>query len=377
MNSDVLIIGGGVIGLSIARELREKGVPKITLVDKGVCGTESSWAAAGMLGPQAEASEGGAFFDLCCSSRDLFPALADELLDETGIDIELDRTGTLYLAFTDEDEKILHERLRWQKEAGLAVEHMGAEATLRLEPNLSKDLCGSSFFPNDWQVENRKLLASLRRYAELNNIRVIENSAVKSLIVDGSRVTGAETDAGTITADNTIVTTGAWTSLIKLGAAHMPINVEPVRGQIIAFQTHDKMFRHVVYSRRGYVVPRMDNRILAGSTTEKVGFDRSTTADAARDLHKMAAEIAPKLNELTVTDHWSGLRPFVGDGLPVIGSIAGLDRLSIATAHYRNGILLAPITAKMIAERLVGDSDDAVSRAFGADRFCYAAFAQQ
>ncbi|MFN0138751.1 MAG: glycine oxidase ThiO [Pyrinomonadaceae bacterium] len=376
MNSDVLIIGGGVIGLSIARDLHQKGVAKITIVDKGVCGTESSWAAAGMLGPQAEAAEGGAFFDLCCSSRDLFPALADELLDETGINIELDRTGTLYLALTDEDLEVLDERLRWQKKAGLAIEHMGAEATLRLEPNVSKDLCGSLFFPNDWQVENRKLVSALTRYAELNNIRVIENRAVKSLIVEKSRVTGAETDAGAINADKTIVTTGAWTSLIKLGAAHMPINVEPVRGQIIAFQTHDKMFRHVVYSRRGYVVPRLDNRILAGSTTEKVGFDKSTTADAAHDLHKMAAEIAPKLSDLTVADHWSGLRPFVGDGLPVIGGIAGLDGLSIATAHYRNGILLAPITAKMIAERLVGDGDDAVSEAFGAHRFCYAAVAQ-
>lgn len=376
MNSDVLIIGGGVIGLSIARELHKKGISKITLVDKGVCGAESSWAAAGMLGPQAEADESGTFFDLCCSSRDLFPELADELLDETGIDIELARTGTLYLALADEDVEILNERLRWQKKAGLAIEHLSAAATLRLEPNVSKDLRGSLFFPNDWQVENRKLVAALRRYAELNNIRVIEACAVTSLIVEKSRVTGAETDAGKITGDNTIVTTGAWTSLIKLGAADMPINVEPVRGQMIAFHTHDKIFRHVLYSRRGYVVPRMDNRILAGSTTEYVGFDRSTTADAARGLHRMAAEIAPEISELSVADHWSGLRPFVGDGLPVIGGIAGLAGLSIATAHYRNGILLGPITAKMIAERLFGDGADAIPRAFEADRFCYAASAK-
>jgi glycine oxidase len=372
MNSDVLIIGGGVIGLSIARELHKKGVRQITLVDKRVCGEEASWAAAGMLGPQVEADEGGEFFDLCCASRDLFPKLADELLDETGIDIELDRTGTLYLAFTDEDIKILHERFRWQNKANLPVEHLSAKTVLSSEPFVSPDVRGAIRFPKDLQVENRKLLAALRRYAEVNGIHIVENCGVKNLIVENGRVSAAKTDDGVIAADKTVLATGAWTSLIKLGNAAMPINVEPVRGQIIAFQTETRLFRHVIYSSHGYIVPRFDNRILVGSTTEHTGFDKSVTDEAAKDLHNMAAEIAPCIADLKITDQWSGLRPFAGDGLPVIGNIVGIDDLLVATAHYRNGILLAPITAKLVAEKIVDNIDVVAFKTFAPGRSRFA-----
>ena len=236
MNPEILIIGGGVIGLSIARELHKRGVGRITLVDKGVCGEESSWAAGGMLGPQAEANEGGAFFDLCSASRDLFPALAAELLDETGIDIELDCGGTLYLAFTDEDVTEVHKRFRWQRQAGLAVEHLSSEAVRRTEPYISPDVRGALFFPNDWQVDNRNLVTALKRYLENAGIGIRENTCVDSLIVEGGMVIGARTAAGNIFADRTVLATGAWTSLIKLGLADFPVKVEPVCGQIICFR---------------------------------------------------------------------------------------------------------------------------------------------
>lgn len=369
MRSEFLIIGGGVIGLSIARELHKRGMRRITLVEKGVCGEESSWAAGGMLGPQAEANEGGAFFDICSASRDLYPALAEELLDETGIDIELDRSGTLYLAFTDEDVAELHERFRWQRKAGLAVEHLSAEAARSLEPFISPDVRGALYFPNDWQVENRKLLSALRRYAEINGIDIRENTQIERLIVDDDKVIGAETSTDRITADTTVLATGAWTSLIKLGIADMPVNIEPVRGQMITFQTAKRLFERVIYSRRGYIVPRTDGRILAGSTSENVGFDRSLTESAASGLREMASEIAPSTAGLPISDQWSGLRPFALDGMPILGSLSGVDGLSFATAHYRNGILLAPWTAKMIADRLVKDVQSQYFEIFGPDRF--------
>lgn len=373
MASEVLIIGGGVIGLSIARELHKKGVRQITLVDKGSCGEEASWAAAGMLGPQAEADEPGAFFDLCCASRDMFPNLADELLIETGIDIELDRSGTLYLAFTDEDAAHLQKRFEWQARNGLSVERLSADDARKAETLISRYVREALFFSNDWQIENRKLLTALRRYAETRGIRIVENCAVKTLIIENGHVTGAETDDGEITADKTVIATGAWTSLIKLASCEMPINVAPVRGQIIAFQTDKRLFHHVIYCRDGYIVPRMDARILAGSTTEHVGFDKSTTDEAAQNLHAMAVSIAPKIGELDVIDHWSGLRPFAGDALPVIGSITGVKDLLIATAHYRNGILLAPITAKTVGEKIVDDLDAEAIKALSPNRFAFAA----
>lgn len=368
-NADILIIGGGVIGLSIARELHKRGQKRITLVEKGVCGKQASWAAGGMLGPQAEADEGGAFFDFCSASRDLYPDFAAELLDETGIDVELDRSGTLSLAFTDDDVAELLERFRWQRKAGLAVEHLSAEAVRDLEPSISPDVRGALFFPNDWQVENRKLLAALRRYAELKGIEIVENTRVERLIVEIYRVTGADADDGRrFHAEHTMIATGAWTSLIKLGSTDMPFAVEPVRGQMICFWSEVGLFRHVIYSRRGYLVPRADGRVLAGSTSENVGLDNSVTDAATTALQTMAAEISPSLSGLPIADRWSGLRPMAADNMPVIGQIDGVDNLFMATAHYRNGILLAPLTAKLATEHLVGQSDSEYFRIFGPRR---------
>ena len=369
MNSDVLIIGGGVIGLSIARELHKKGVKRITLLEKGLIGQESSWAAAGMLGPQAEANEGGTFFDMMLESRNLYPAFSAELLDETGVDIELDRAGTLYLGFTQEDTNEVRERFEWQQKAGLSVEYLSAEDARKAEPFISTNVREALLFPNDWQVENRKLLDALRRYAEINGIEIRENTRVKRLVVDSGKVTGAETTGGTILADKTVLATGAWTSLIKLGITESPIRVEPVRGQIIAFRAAERMFQRVIYSHRGYIVPRVDGRILVGSTSENAGFDKSVTESAATHLREIAFEIAPGISSLPVAHQWAGLRPFAADGLPILGEIAGLDGLFISTAHYRNGILLAPLTARIAATRLVSGTDFKYLADFGPSRF--------
>ena len=373
MNREVLIIGGGVIGLSIARELHLRGVRQITVLDKGVCGEESSWAAAGMLGPQAEANYAGSFFDLCCGSRDLYPEFAADLLAETGIDIELDRSGTLYAAFTDEDVAVLNTRYEWQKKAGLAVERLTADESRRAESFVSPDVRMSLLFPDDWQVENRKLLAALRHYAEINEIDLIENTAVESLLMKEGLVVGAKTHDSTIFAGKTVLATGSWSSFIKIGDAPMPFAVTPVRGQMICMRTAKRLFERVIYSRRGYIVPRADGRILAGSTTEFAGFTKAVTDNAVGDLSNMAFEIAPSMDSLQVVDSWSGLRPFASDGLPIIGGLDGVDGLIIATAHYRNGILLAPLTAKITAELLIGANSDRSLDDYCPDRFRTAA----
>lgn len=354
MARNFLIVGGGVIGLSIARALHKRNIGRITLVDKGACGQESSWAAGGMLGPQAEADTAGEFFDLCSLSRDSYPAFSAELLSETGVDIELDRSGTLYLAFTKDDVRHLRDRFEWQRSAGLDVEHLSAETVRKSEPFVSPDVREGLYFPSDWQVDNRKLLTALLSYCNLNSIEVIENTAVERLIVENGRVTGAEADGRRFEADETIIATGAWTSLIELGAAQIPIRIEPVRGQMVMLRTARRLFERVIYSRRGYLVPRADGRLLAGSTTEKAGFDKVATEAAAGVLRKMVNEIAPSTAGLPIADHWSGLRPFAVDGLPVIGRIDGISGAYFATAHYRNGILLAPLTARMVADDMTG-----------------------
>jgi glycine oxidase len=368
--SDILIIGGGIIGLSIAREMLRRGAGRVTVIETGTCAREASWAAAGMLSPCVEAVDSDEFYRLCAASRDMYPAVARELLDETGIDIELDRTGTLDVAFGEEDGRRLLDKCRKQRAAGIAVEALSLEEVLRREHELSCTITIAAHYPDDWQVENRKLLTALLRYAELNDISVRENTEAASVIVENGTARGVQTAAGPAYADHTIIATGAWTSLIKLGSSEMPFDVKPVRGQIVEFQGTPGEIAHVVWSGRGYIVPRRDGRILAGSTSEDAGFDHSVTDEARNGLISMASQIAPLIGTLPVTGHWSGLRPFATDGLPVIGPIAGIEGLTIAAGHYRNGILLAPLTAKLVSDAVLNKEAPAAElSAFSPNRF--------
>ena len=368
MVSDVLIIGGGVIGLAIARELHKKGVSQVTIVERASLGEEASYAAAGMLAPNAETEKKDDFFRLCNESNKLYPAFAAELQDETDIDIELDRQGTLYVALTGDDSEEIGRRFEWQRGAGLAVEHLTARETRAIEPFLSPDVRESLLFPNDWQVENRRLLLALRKYAETNDLEIRENTAIKNLLIENGRITGAETETEKFYAGKVILATGAWTSLIKAEGLRMP-KVKPVRGQMIAFHTAKRLFQKVIYSPRGYLVPRADGRVLAGATVEDAGFDKSVTRAGIEFLRDTALEIAPSLVNLEIAEKWAGLRPLAADGLPILGSFPQVENLYLATAHYRNGILLAPLTAKILAENIADGIDSDYLKIFGPQRF--------
>ena len=369
--TDFLIIGGGVIGLALARELTFKGVRRITILEKNqACGTEASNAAAGMLAPQSEADKIDEFFDFCRTSRDLYPHFFEQLINETGVDIELDRSGTLYAAFTENDSAEIRRRYEWQKKAGLNVEHLSAEETRRAEAFISPDVREALFFPNDWQVENRKLLAALQKYCELNQINIIENTEIKSLLTKNGKITGAKSENREFLAEKVILTTGAWTSLIKFDEnAPSLIKVKPIRGQMLSYRTAKRLFTKVIYSPRGYIVPRSDGRILVGATVEDAGFDKIVTADGTDFLRTNAFEIAPNLVNLEISESWAGLRPFAADGLPILGEFPEIENLFVATAHYRNGILLAPLTAKILANKIVENTNSNYFDVFSPRRF--------
>jgi glycine oxidase len=362
----VLIIGGGVIGLSIARELRKKGIDRITLLERGGIGKESSYAAGGMLAPQSETDKFNDFFYFCRDSLNLYSEFAEQLFDETGVDIELDEAGTLYLAFNEQDLREIRERYEWQKSAGLSVEHLSATEIHKIEPFVSPDVLEGLFFPNDWQVENRKLIEALERFCQLNGVEIAENTEITGLLQQNGKIIGAETISEKFLADRVILATGAWTSLIQTDGFSLP-EVKPIRGQMISLQTVKRLFSKVIYSPRGYLIPRRDGRILVGGTSEDVGFDKSATALANEILHEKALEIAPSLVNLEISECWTGLRPFALDGLPVLGEIA--ENLLIATAHYRNGILLAPVTAKILAEKVADNKENEYFQSFSPNRF--------
>ncbi len=349
-SANVVIIGGGVIGLTIARALALRGVRDVCLVERASLGSEASFAAAGMLLPQVEADAQDDFFTLACQSRDMYPSFAAALHDETGIDIELDTTGTLYLALTEHDHEEIEKRYEWQTQAGFSVELLSGAEARALEPCISEATLGALRFPKDIQVENRRLLSALANSVTKLGVEIATQTTVESLNIEGTRVRGVQTSRGAIDCPAVVIAAGTWSSFIK--TAPVPA-IEPIRGQMICLEAKPQLTRHVIYSPRGYIVPRQDGRLLAGSTSEHAGFAKCVTAGGIATILKNALEISPGISSLPVLDTWAGLRPRAADGLPVIGPCGEIDGLFYATGHYRNGILLAPLTGELISKAIV------------------------
>jgi glycine oxidase len=311
---DAIVVGGGVVGLSAARELAGQGA-RVTVVERRRVGEEASAAAAGMLAPQVHADADTALLDLSLRARDRHLALAGELQAETGISVELSSLGALDVAFTDDDERALSARIAWQRGHGLPVEELTAEEIRQAEPNL--------------------------------------NPAVRkgALIVERGRVAGVRTGAEVLRAPVVVNAAGAWAG--RLEGDPDPPPVEPVRGQIATFVVAPALVRHVVWSARGYLVPRADGRLLAGTTLENAGFDKSVTAGGLRAVLDIALEIAPRLVDVPIVDTWAGLRPGTPDGWPILGA-GGLDGLFHAAGLFRNGILLGPLAGESVARLALG-----------------------
>jgi glycine oxidase len=368
--SDVVIVGGGVIGLAIGRALARNGVRDVTLIERAGLGAEASSAAAGMLAPQAEADQADAFFYLTCRSRDLYPGFAADLLSETGIDIELETTGTLYLGFTEHDVHELRERYRWQTEAGLPVEMLTPNEAHALEPNIGPGVKLALKFPFDTQVENKRLVTALSVANQQAGVELLTDTTVTSVQIKGGKISGVETTRGAIATEKLVIAGGAWVSALGVPDKALPdIGIEPVRGQMLCFDANPPVARHVIYSPRGYVVPRRDGRLLAGSTTEFAGFDRRVTAAGIQSITNAALEICPVVSRLPLAASWAGLRPRAADGLPVLGPCAEIAGVFYATGHYRNGILLAPLTGEILAAAVMGHGIDPILELFSPNRF--------
>ena len=368
-SADVVIIGGGVIGLAIGRALALRGVGDVCLVERGTLGTEASFAAAGMLLPQVEADAEDDFFKLACRSRDLYPSFARDLREETGVDVELDTTGTLYLALNEHDAEEIEKRYDWQTRAGLSVDLLDVAEARELEPCISESAFGALLFPNDIQVENRRLLSALANSVKNLGVEVLTETNVESLTIERNRITGVQSSRGLIRCKSIVLAAGTWSSLLLRSSVLPDPAIQPVRGQMICLESKPQLTRHVLYSPRGYLVPRQDGRLLAGSTSETAGFAKRVTAGGISSILQNTLEISPAIATLPVIDTWAGLRPRPADGLPVLGACGEIDGLFYATGHYRNGILLAPLTAELITEAIVAGVTSPLLAPFSPDRF--------
>ncbi len=370
------IIGGGVIGCSIAWRLGQAGL-RVIVLERNRIGREASHAAGGILAPLAEADSDDDFFKLSVASLALYADFASELHEVTGIDLEYRTEGIIYLALSDEDELEMERRWQWQKSAGLNVKRLDPDCVRKLEPLANPALRWALQFPDDHQVNNRRLMSALAAAAQKTGVEFWTSTEVRHLLIEEDsnerRVAGVSTDRGKLRARFVIIAAGSWSSLLtdETGQRLVSFQVEPVRGQMISFEMPAPPIRHVIYSRKGYLIPRLSGILIAGSTTECAGYDKSVTAGGIASIIAHATEIVPGIKDLAIVETWAGLRPRAPDDWPVLGLDPQIRGLLYATGHYRNGILLAPITAKTISELVIRGESSVNLVPFSITRFAH------
>ncbi|MEA3275855.1 MAG: glycine oxidase ThiO [Pseudomonadota bacterium] len=343
--SDILVIGGGVIGLLTARELAEAGAG-VTLVEMGETGREASWAGGGIISPLYPWRYADSVTALSLWGQRAYPDLCARLREETGIDPEHIRTGLLIL---DQEE---HEQaLTWAETHGVPIEVVDGDSLRNAEPALGPQPERALLLPEVAQVRNPRLTKALRRSIE-KRVQIREQEEVIEILVEKDRTVGVRTQRGTAAADKVVICTGAWTAKLLEQLGRTP-DILPVRGQIIMFYAKPDLVNHVVLYRDRYVIPRKDGRILIGSTLEDTGFVKATTAEAKEDLYRTAVEIVPLLKRTPIEDHWAGLRPGSPSGIPYIGAYPGIGGLYVNAGHFRNGLVTGPASARLVTNLLL------------------------
>jgi len=364
---DVLIVGGGIMGSAVALRLAQRGVG-VTVVERGIPGAEASSAAAGMLAPQTEADGAGPMLALGVKSRALYPELAVELRELTGIDVGYQRSGVLALGFDEEDERALSFRRTWQVAQGQRAELLPEPALRALEPALGPTVRAALHFPDDAQVNPAALARAFSQAAAAAGARFLQGRYVRRVVVEQGAVVGLELDGEVLSTDKVVLAAGSWSGLVEGGGVPASV-VRPARGQLVAIETRPPLFHHVLSVHgRGYLVPRRDGTVVAGSTVEMVGFRKEVTVGGLATILNLARTLVPSLADAPVLSSWSNFRPYTEDQLPVLGATA-VRGLFLATGHHRNGILLAPITGDAIAS-LVATGDAGVDlRPFSVTRY--------
>ena len=367
MSADVVVVGAGVIGCAVAWRAARAGM-RVVVLERGTPGMEASWAAAGMLSPLAEAHGPGPMLELLLAAREMYPSHVAALREATGIDAGYSDAGTLYLALREEDEPELEARFAWQSAAGLGVERLDARAAREAEPAVSHAVRTALRFPGDHQVDNRSLASALWSAARSAGAEFrLGVSAVRLRVEDGRAAGVSLADGSRVAAGAVVLAGGAWAG--RLEGLPRPLPVEPVHGQLVAIETVPPLFRHVVDSPRCYLVTRASGRVIVGATVERTGERKAVTPGGLTRLLTAAVEVAPALEHAPVMETWSGLRPGTPDGLPILGPDPEVAGLVYATGHYRNGILLAPLTGERIGALLAGEGWAGGMEAFGIGRF--------
>jgi thiazole synthase len=352
---DILIIGGGVVGLAIAIELKRQGA-KVTVVSKDFT-QAASHAAAGMLAPLVEKLASAPMLDLCLRSRWLYPEWTQKLEELTGIETGYLPCGILAPTYSEPKAIAEDDRAVWLDRAAIKL----------YEPGLSDRVAGGWWYPEDGQVDNRSLMRSLLQAAQTLGIELKEGVRVKAIQQKQGRVDGVLTDVGQLTAQQYVLAAGSWSSQL------MPLPVRPVKGQMLALKMPQKLhqpfpLQRILYGEGVYLVPRQDGRLIVGATVEEVDWTPFNTPQGIQSLLAKTTELYPAAADWQIEEFWWGFRPGTPDELPILGRSA-CENLFLATGHYRNGILLAPITASLIADLILEQKSDPLLAEFSYQRF--------
>ena len=354
-SNDVVIMGGGVIGLSIAYALARQGI-RPTVLDRRELGREASWAGAGLIPPVPEhpSVNPNPAVGLRSWSARLYPDWSAALREETGIDTGYRRTGGVDVAWTDlEDQALRAAAGQWRAE-GIAYEHLAPSDYARVEPALNRELKAVYYLPDRAQVRNPRLLRALIEAASRRGACLKPWHCVEGYVIhDGRRVGAIRTSAGTMPCGLVIVAAGAWSgSLLEPIGVRVP--TPPLKGQIVLLKSDRPLIGRIVEHGKNYLVPRDDGRVLVGATEQDAGFDTRSTFEATRSLLDEAMRLCPVLSQAEVEATWAGLRPGSVDAKPYIGKAPGLENMIVATGHKRAGLQLAPATAEIVADLVLG-----------------------
>ena len=364
---DIIVVGAGIVGCAVACELARRGAA-VQIVDERTVGMGATQASAGILAPHIEITSPAAFLDLAVRSLNLFDDFIARTQADSGISVPYRRTGTLHVATSDEGMRGLRSAVARLEARRVIPGLLDAQTVLDEEPCLSPDVVGGLVVPSHGFVAAGDLTRALAGAARRNGAQVIEGSRVRRIVCTNGDVV-VETDRGPLAGSAVVLAAGSWSGHIEIAGLPARAPVRPIRGQLLRLAWKGPMIRRVVWSERCYLVPWDDGTLLVGATVEDAGFDERTTVAGVRDLLEAACEIAPGARMAGFIDARAGLRPASADLLPIIGSSRVFPNLMYATAHFRNGILLAPVTAAMVADAMLDHRIDPALAAVSPQRF--------
>lgn len=344
----MIVVGGGVIGLLSAYQLAMAG-KRVTLLDRGSVGSEASWAGGGIVSPLYPWRYSRAVTALAHWSQDYYPGLGERLLADTDIDPEVHVTGLYWLDLDDQAEA-----LAWAQRQGRPLQEVPVETAYAQVPVLGAGFERAIYMAGVANVRNPRLVKALRAALQrLPSVTLLEHSPVSHFVRDGARITGLRAAEGELLAEQVVVAAGAWSGEL-LHSLGMSLPVEPVKGQMILFKCAEDFLPSMVLAGGRYAIPRRDGHILVGSTLEHAGFDKTPTDEALASLRASAETLLPALRDAEVVGHWAGLRPGSPEGIPFIGEVPEHQGLWLNCGHYRNGLVLAPASCRLLADLMLG-----------------------